>query len=358
MGPSAQSKGAERSTHVRWDGRYRHCRTGRLRSRPWLHVSIQSSQGRQKILFRVRELGFSASVGRFLDGAEWAKLGNPSESDRDEGVVCWTWGRLGEEYKLYLSEMREDATGRAIYPSEDSQSDVRGIFGRPEVARHDGRSLNDLDETWFEDVQEVLHKTYGFDAYRKFRAYGQAALNWAKTFRRKDSGLDGRAWWLLAEKRRRTKTEVEKKVERDKALLKKKAAFKVEHLGMALDRHERYCASRTGNERVSPGVRWGFWWDALTGHRRGSGTWVALEDVQFQDPRGKPGWGLATWQPDILKTHDPFAFRFRRSAYTSCDAACAIGAQQTSALAYSARPSGSSPPVSPLRATSPSPVRP
>lgn len=219
----------------------------------------------------------------------------------------WTWGELGAEYLSYLSGMREDSTGKPIYPSEDSQSDVRGIFGPPEVARHDGWPLSKLDENWFEDVQEALHTAYGYDAYRKLRAYGQAALNWAKSYRRKDSGLDGRAWWQLAEKRRRTSEEIEKKARRDKALSDKKAAFKVEHLGMALDRHERYCASRAGNARVSPSVRWGFWWDALTGHRRGSGTWAALEDIEFKDPRGEPGWGLAVWQPDVLKTHDPFA---------------------------------------------------
>ena len=64
--------------------------------------------------------------------------------------------------------------------------------------------------------------------------------------------------------------------------------------------------SRTGNERISPGVRWGLWWDSLTGHRRGSGTQIAFEDVEFKDPRGNPGWGLATWRPDVMKTQDAF----------------------------------------------------
>lgn len=240
-----------------------------------------------------------------LARTEWAKLGDPIE-EPVAPASGWTWGKLSEEYKVHLSGMREDSTGRPIYPSEDSQSDVRGIFGRKEVARHDGRRLADLDEDWFAYVQEALHKTFGFDAYRKFRAYGQAALNWAAAFKRKESGLTGRKWWLLAEKRRRTSVEVEKKIARDKKLRAKKDSFKVTHLGMVLDRHERYCASRSGNERVSPGVRWGFWWDSLTGHRRGSGTWVAHADIEFQDPRGEQGWGLATWQPDVLKTHDPF----------------------------------------------------
>ena len=93
---------------------------------------------------------------------------------------------------------------------------------------------------------------------------------------------------------------------RDKALADKKNAFKVEHLGELLARHERFCLSRAGNQRVSPSVRWGLWWDILTGHRRGSGTRLAYEDVEFKDPRGDAGWGLATWQPDVMKTQNPF----------------------------------------------------
>lgn len=235
---------------------------------------------------------------------EWAKLGDPFNTAVDSGG--WTWGKLAEEYRTYISGMREDAAGKPIYPSTETQNDVRLLFGRKEVSKHETRLLASLDEDWFEAVQEALHKAYGYDAYRKFRAYGQAALNWAAAYKRKESGLAGRKWWLLAEKRRRSPDEIEKKVIRDKALRKKKDDFKVDHLGMLLAEHERFCASRTGNERISPGVRWGLWWDSLTGHRRGSGTWVAREDVEFNDPRGEPGWGLATWQPDVMKTQDPF----------------------------------------------------
>ena len=106
-------------------------------------------------------------------------------------------------------------------------------------------------------------------------------------------------------KRRRTPAEVEKKVERDRTLKKRKEDFKVEHLGMLLAQHERFCATRSGNERVSAGVRWGLWWYFLTGHRRGSGTWVARADLEFKDPRGEPGWGLAVWQPEVMKTQNP-----------------------------------------------------
>jgi hypothetical protein len=236
---------------------------------------------------------------------EWARMGNPVEAPEEKS--CWTWGELVENYKAHISGMREDSSGRPIYPSVETQSDVRQIFGRKEVACHAGLLLTNLNEDWFEEIQKDLHEEYGYDAYRKFRAYGHAALNWGAAYQRKESGLTGRKWWLLAEKRRRTPAEVEKKVERDRALKKKKEDFKVEHLGMLLAQHERFCSSRSGNERVSAGVRWGLWWDSLTGHRRGSGTWVARADLEFKDPRGEPGWGLAVWQPQVMKTQIPFA---------------------------------------------------
>lgn len=66
----------------------------------------------------------------------------------------------------------------------------------------------------------------------------------------------------------RTSDEVIKKLIRTKELNKKKSDFKVEHLGKLLAQHERFCLARVGNERISPGVRWGLWWDCLTGHRR------------------------------------------------------------------------------------------
>jgi len=236
---------------------------------------------------------------------EWANMAGAA-TDRPMPPKGWTWGELVTAYRKYISEMREDAQGKPIYPSKETQNDVRLCFDRPLIAKWSDRPLASLSTEWFEDVQEVVHQKHGFDGYRKFRAYGNAALNWAQRFQRKESGLDGRRWWLLAEKRRRTSKEVTAKLARDEKLSQKKAAFQVGHLGELLVEHEKFCLSRTGNERISPGVRWGLWWDSLTGHRRGSGTQIAFEDVEFKDPRGNPGWGLATWRPDVMKTQDAF----------------------------------------------------
>jgi hypothetical protein len=155
---------------------------------------------------------------------EWAKLGNAV--DIPEEKPCWTWSQLIEEYRKHIAGMREDASGRPIYPSAETQSDVRQIFGRKEVAQQANLLLSNLNEDWFEDVQKELHEANNYDAYRKFRAYGSAALNWAATYRRKESGLTGRKWWLLAERRRRTEDEVTQKVERDRTRARRKEEFK------------------------------------------------------------------------------------------------------------------------------------
>jgi len=233
----------------------------------------------------------------------WAALdAAPPEPAKPQ---TWTWADLAREYRAYISDLREDSKGRPIYPSEETASDVARAFSHAPVTRWEARSLLELNEDEFEAALEEVHHNKGWDAHRKVRAYVQAALTWARKYRRKESGLT-RDWWKLVPQRQRNPKEVEKKRERDQRLRKIKADFEVKHLGQVLAEHEKFCLARNGNKRVSAGVRWGLWWDALTAHRRGSGTWIALEDVLWTDPRGNPGWGLATWQPEVMKTQDEF----------------------------------------------------
>jgi hypothetical protein len=219
--------------------------------------------------------------------------------------ATWTWGDLGRAYKKHISEVREDSKGRPIYPSKETMGDVERAFAQSAIAQWEGLALTGLNEDDFDDALAEVHESKNWDAHRKVRAYVQAALTWARKHRRKESGLS-REWWKLVPLRARKENEVKEKRARVKRLRRTKREFQLKHLGIVLAEHERFCLARFGNQRVSPGVRWGLWWDALTAHRRGSGTWVALEDVQWTDARGRPGWGLATWQPEVMKTHDEF----------------------------------------------------
>jgi hypothetical protein len=245
------------------------------------------------------------SNARNIAKREWATLDtSPAPAPKPD---TWTWQQLAEKYQALVSDHREDDSGNMVYPSAESTRDVRLAFACPPIAAWEKYSLTELNEDIFDAALKVIHETQSWDAHRKARAYIQAALSWAAKHHRTESGLTGRQWWKLVSQRQRTPEEVRDRAARQKRLKEVKAAFRVEDLGELLAIHEKFCLARSGNERVSPGVRWGLWWDALTGHRRGSGTWVALADIQWTDPRNdRPGWGLATWQPEVMKTQNEF----------------------------------------------------
>jgi hypothetical protein len=236
---------------------------------------------------------------------EWATLDtSPAPAPKPD---TWTWQQLDEQYQALVSDHREDDSGNTVYPSKETISDVRQAFACPPIAAWKQTLVVNLNEDLLDEALKVIHETQSWDAHRKARAYVQAALGWAAKHHPTESGLRGRTWWKLVAQRKRTPKEVRERAARQELLKQVKAAFKVEHLGSLLNQHEKFCLAHFGNERVSPGVRWGLWWDALTGHRRGSGTWVALEDIQWNDPRNElPGWGLAMWRPEVMKTQNEF----------------------------------------------------
>ncbi len=78
-------------------------------------------------------------------------------------------------------------------------------------------------------------------------------------------------------------------------LANRKAALHVEHIGELLLRHESHCADRMAEEKVSPGVRFGFWWLNFTGNRRFSVTALERRRLLRVDEFGRDGWGRAMW---------------------------------------------------------------
>lgn len=82
--------------------------------------------------------------------------------------------------------------------------------------------------------------------------------------------------------------------------------FTVEHLGHVLARHEDYCRGRTGRNKVSPGVRWGLWWNALTVSRRGAAMLLESCNILWSNPHVEDGWGLAWWIANVVKTRREF----------------------------------------------------
>jgi hypothetical protein len=66
---------------------------------------------------------------------------------------------------------------------------VARAFSHGPVLKWEKESLLELNEDVFEAVLEEIHEAKGWDAHRKVRAYVQAALTWARKYRRKESGL-------------------------------------------------------------------------------------------------------------------------------------------------------------------------
>lgn len=88
---------------------------------------------------------------------------------------------------------------------------------------------------------------------------------------------------------------------RKQVLVQRKAEIGVDHLGENLVRHEEYCGGRTAEEKVSPGVRFGFWRLMFTGNRRFSVTALERERLMQVDEFGGDGWGCATWPEWMTK---------------------------------------------------------
>lgn len=77
-------------------------------------------------------------------------------------------------------------------------------------------------------------------------------------------------------------------------------------MGDLLARHEDFCAGKVAEEKISPGIRWGIWWIALTANRRGSTTLLERTNVQQSDALGEDGWGTALWTEGQMKARKDF----------------------------------------------------
>jgi hypothetical protein len=91
------------------------------------------------------------------------------------------------------------------------------------------------------------------------------------------------------------------------ALIQAKEDFRVADMAKLLLIHEAYCAGKTGNDRISPGIRYGIWWVCFTAHRRGSTVQLLRSDLKEQDPDGAPGWGRADWSAEAMKAKTAFS---------------------------------------------------
>jgi hypothetical protein len=221
----------------------------------------------------------------------------------DDGPSGWTWADLDREYQLMMAAPRW-INRRMKPPSAGTCDDVRLSFGRPSFTALHPEALTDLTRP------VVAAAIAAIDSHRqreKCCAYFKAAMTWAADKRADASGLTEHVdrWWdhLAAGD---PDPETMRAIEARRAQhLRRKEALSVASIGEILSAHENYCAGRTAEDKISPGIRWGLWWVCLTANRRFSTVKLRREDLIADDPL-QPGWGRAMWPADTMKAKVPF----------------------------------------------------
>lgn len=222
----------------------------------------------------------------------------------DETPAGWTWEDLDREYQAMIAQPRW-INRRMKPPSPGTCDDVRLAFARPSFQALHTRRLTELDRPLIHSARDQIES---HRQKEKNIAYFKAAMTWAADKHPDVSGLsDGSdRWWerlSAGEPDADTMHEIE---ERRQVHLQRKADLDVKAIGTVLVAHERYCAGRTAEDKISPGVRWGLWWVAFTANRRASTVQLQREDFLEKDPLGETGWGRAAWPPAAMKAKTEF----------------------------------------------------
>lgn len=223
----------------------------------------------------------------------------------------WTWAQLSAAYLAYLGERRY--VGHRIKPpSPATLDDVQLCFDKQQLAAWQNLKVTELTPWHLIKLLDDVHRARGHRSAEKAAAYIKAALNWALSQRTIKSGLCGvLPWWVPIQPPQPTAPEIDTIEIRLRDLTAAKDACTVEYLGEVLVKHEQYCAGRQGNRRISPGVRFAFWWIALTANRRCTGVKLQRNDLKPADPRNKYAtadqpWGTAEWPSAFVKNKTPF----------------------------------------------------
>jgi hypothetical protein len=227
----------------------------------------------------------------------------------------WTWAQLIDNRLDAYSDDREKR-GLIKIPSSHTQADIRNVFGidrktkkfvsskRPSLSILQNKPLNKLD---IEIVGNAMRAIEGRRPREKFLNYTKTFLSWAYSSVHQTGFKPAGPWWRELQPRELNRKEVnELKIQ--VAILKgRKMKFNVDHVGELLVHSEAFCANRVANEKISPGIRFGLWWCALTANRRGSTAHLERLNVSLTDLHNElPGWGTAFWDAGEMKGRRPF----------------------------------------------------
>jgi hypothetical protein len=215
----------------------------------------------------------------------------------------WSWRDLDREYQAAIAQPRW-VNRRRKPPSVGTISDVRLAFAKAPLTKLHSIALTEFDKR---TMSGAIEQITGRRQREKCAAYVKAAFTYAADMREAESGLGGVVpWWIALQAGDPDLEEMDALEARRAALIQAKEDFKLEHLAELLVRHERYCAGRTGNDRISPGIRYGIWWVAFTAGRRSATVQLLRADLLEHDPLGEAGWGRAAWSAEAMKGKSAF----------------------------------------------------
>ncbi|MDO9440581.1 MAG: hypothetical protein Q7T73_06800 [Beijerinckiaceae bacterium] len=232
----------------------------------------------------------------------------PRKKEGDEEVAtAWTWADLDREYQASLTVQRWVSGSKTKPPNRGTQDDVRLALSKPPLVTLGPKRLTDLKPRDLIMAIEEVHQVSGHRQCAKCLTYVKSALSWALSDKMIAAGLeDVLPWWAALKPPKPTAPEMKAMKERSEKLVQAKTDFTIGHLAELLVIHESFCAGKVGNEKVSPGIRWGLWWLAFTANRRFSTTVLERARLRQVDEFGLPGWGRAEWPAEAMKAKSEF----------------------------------------------------
>jgi hypothetical protein len=244
----------------------------------------------------------------------FAEMATAGKKHKPRGPEPWTW-RQTVAARLEVLKGRRKVGHKIKLPSAETQTDVRSSFGidrtsgqfdpekRPSLAALQDMALTDITAHEF---GAALRGIAGIRPREKFLTYACAMLGWAYSNTHLSGFTVVAPWWTEIGAPEPSESELVSMAKDRAKLAARKNGFRVQQVGDFLARHEDFCALKTGNEKVSPGIRWGIWWVCLTANRRGSTTLLERANVVQQDLFGPDGWGTVLWDEEAMKARKPF----------------------------------------------------
>ncbi|MFB9268009.1 hypothetical protein ACFFWD_33580 [Bradyrhizobium erythrophlei] len=232
-------------------------------------------------------------------------------SRRRPSARGWTWADLDHEFQASRQVKRKKGK-RVKLSAPSTRKDIMGCFNKPQLAAWKSKKLFDLTDVDLIELLDLIHVERGHGACCKALAWVRAALTWARSERTIESGLVGVVpWWKEIKPPQPTADEIDEMEKRDREFNAAREAFTVDALGKLLVVHEQYCASRTGNQKVSPAVRAGLWWLAFTANRKFTCSQLKRDNLKYEDPLNPHStaaqpWGTAEWPAEGVKNKRRF----------------------------------------------------